>query len=118
MRVVFPNLLPCLPSLATGLVPDGQHYDEGSDQDSHLTVQSPSQAHERLGGSPPNPLHVLLISEANLWLFTVLQRQHGHCGAGVADEVVVVLEQRSRVPASAFALIGLQPCHAIAHDGV
>lgn len=30
MRVVFPNLLPCLPSLATGLVPAGQHYYEGS----------------------------------------------------------------------------------------
>ena len=31
MCVVFPNLLPCLPSLATGLVPAGQHYYEGSD---------------------------------------------------------------------------------------
>jgi hypothetical protein len=28
---VFPNLLPCLPSLAAGLVPVGPHYDEGSD---------------------------------------------------------------------------------------
>jgi hypothetical protein len=25
------NLLPCLPSLAMGLVPTGQHYSEGSD---------------------------------------------------------------------------------------
>ena len=25
------NLLPCLPSLAMGLVPTGQHYYEGSD---------------------------------------------------------------------------------------
>jgi hypothetical protein len=31
MRLVLPNLLSCLPSLATGLVPDGQHYYEGSD---------------------------------------------------------------------------------------
>ena len=31
MCVVFPNLPSCLPSLATGLVPAGQHYDEGSD---------------------------------------------------------------------------------------
>ena len=61
---------------------------------------------------------VRLIAEANLWLFAILQRQHGHCGAGVADEVVVVLEQRSRVPASAFALIGLEPCHTVAYDGV
>lgn len=28
MRVVFPNLLPCLPSLASGLVPAGHHYYE------------------------------------------------------------------------------------------
>ena len=31
MRLVFSNLLPCLPSLAAGLVPAGQHYYEGSD---------------------------------------------------------------------------------------
>lgn len=31
MCLVFPNLLPCLPSLASGLVPDGQHYYEGSE---------------------------------------------------------------------------------------
>ena len=31
MRLVFSNLLPCLPSLAVGLVPTGQHYYEGSD---------------------------------------------------------------------------------------
>jgi len=31
MGVVFPNLLPCLPSLAAGLVPAGQHDYEGSD---------------------------------------------------------------------------------------
>ena len=31
MLLVFPNLLSCLPSLATGLVPAGQHYYEGSD---------------------------------------------------------------------------------------
>jgi hypothetical protein len=31
MCVVFPNLPSCLPSLATGLVPAGQHYYEGSD---------------------------------------------------------------------------------------
>jgi hypothetical protein len=29
--MVFPNLLSCLPSLAAGLVPAGQHYYEGSD---------------------------------------------------------------------------------------
>ena len=27
----FTNLLPCLPSLAEGLVPTGQHYYEGSE---------------------------------------------------------------------------------------
>ncbi len=31
MGLVFTNLLPCLPSLAVGLVPAGQHYYEGSD---------------------------------------------------------------------------------------
>lgn len=31
MRLIFPNLLPCLPSLAAGLVPAGQHYYEGSE---------------------------------------------------------------------------------------
>lgn len=31
MRLGFTNLLPCLPSLAAGLVPAGQHYYEGSD---------------------------------------------------------------------------------------
>jgi len=31
MRLVVPNLLPCLPSLASGLVPDGQHYYGGSE---------------------------------------------------------------------------------------
>ena len=31
MCVVFPNLLPCLPSLASGLVPAGRHYYEGSE---------------------------------------------------------------------------------------
>jgi len=31
MRLVFLNLLPCLPSLATGLVPVGPHYYEGSE---------------------------------------------------------------------------------------
>jgi len=31
MRLVFPNLPSCLPSLATGLVPAGHHYYEGSD---------------------------------------------------------------------------------------
>ena len=31
MRLVSPNLPPCLPSLATGLVPAGQHYYEGSE---------------------------------------------------------------------------------------
>lgn len=31
MVLVVTNLLPCLPSLATGLVPVGQHYYEGSD---------------------------------------------------------------------------------------
>ncbi len=31
MRLVIPNLLPCLPSLAEGLVPPGQHYYEGSE---------------------------------------------------------------------------------------
>jgi len=31
MRLVFPNLLPCLPSLAMGLVPTGHHYYEGSE---------------------------------------------------------------------------------------
>ncbi len=31
MCVVFPNLLSCLPSLAEGLVPPGQHYYEGSE---------------------------------------------------------------------------------------
>ena len=31
MGWVFANLLPCLPSLAVGLVPAGQHYYEGSD---------------------------------------------------------------------------------------
>lgn len=31
MCLVIPNLLPYLPSLATGLVPEGQHYYGGSD---------------------------------------------------------------------------------------
>jgi hypothetical protein len=31
MRLAFSNLLPCLPSLAAGLVPAGHHYYEGSD---------------------------------------------------------------------------------------
>jgi hypothetical protein len=31
MRLVFSNLLPCLPSLAVGLVPAGHRYYEGSD---------------------------------------------------------------------------------------
>ena len=31
MCLVIPNLLPCLPSLAVGLVPTGQHYYEGSE---------------------------------------------------------------------------------------
>ena len=31
MRLVLPNLLPCLPSLAEGLVPAGQRYYEGSE---------------------------------------------------------------------------------------
>ena len=31
MVLVFANLLPCLPSLAEGLVPAGQHYYEGSE---------------------------------------------------------------------------------------
>ncbi|GEM_PF-2173724 len=31
INLVFPNLLPYLPSLAVGLVPAGQHYYEGSD---------------------------------------------------------------------------------------
>jgi hypothetical protein len=31
MCLVFTNLPPCLPSLAAGLVPAGQHYYEGSD---------------------------------------------------------------------------------------
>ena len=31
MGLVFPNLPSCLPSLAVGLVPTGQHYYEGSD---------------------------------------------------------------------------------------
>ena len=31
MYLVFPNLLPCLPSLAAGLGPAGHHYYEGSD---------------------------------------------------------------------------------------
>lgn len=31
MHLVFPNLLSCLPSLASGLVPAGHHYYEGSD---------------------------------------------------------------------------------------
>ena len=31
MRLVIPNLPPCLPSLAAGLVPVGQRYYEGSD---------------------------------------------------------------------------------------
>ena len=31
MGLVFPNLLPCLPWLAVGLVPAGRRYYEGSD---------------------------------------------------------------------------------------
>lgn len=31
MRLVLPNLLPCLPSFAASLVPAGHHYYEGSD---------------------------------------------------------------------------------------
>jgi len=31
MRLIFPNLPSCLPSLATGLVPAGRHYYEGSE---------------------------------------------------------------------------------------
>lgn len=31
MRLVFSNLPSCLPSLAVGLVPPGQHYYEGSE---------------------------------------------------------------------------------------
>ncbi len=31
MGLVFASLLPCLPSLAVGLVPAGQHYYEGSE---------------------------------------------------------------------------------------
>ena len=31
MRLLFPNLPSCLPSLAVGLVPAGHHYYEGSD---------------------------------------------------------------------------------------
>ena len=30
MCLIFPNLLPYLPSLVSGLVPDGHHYYEGS----------------------------------------------------------------------------------------
>jgi hypothetical protein len=38
MRWVFPNLLPCLPSLAEGLVPPGQHYYEGSESSAEPTI--------------------------------------------------------------------------------
>jgi hypothetical protein len=31
MRLIFPNLPSCLPSLASGLVPHGHHYYEGSE---------------------------------------------------------------------------------------
>jgi len=38
IHLVFPNLLPCLPSLATGLIPAGQHYYEGSDSSAERTT--------------------------------------------------------------------------------
>jgi hypothetical protein len=38
VRVAFPNLLPCLPSFATGLVRAGQHYDEGPDSSTERTT--------------------------------------------------------------------------------
>lgn len=42
MRLIFSNLLPCLPSLAAGLVPAGQHYYEGSDFCQPLPQMSPT----------------------------------------------------------------------------
>ena len=38
MRLVIPNLPHCLPSLATGLVPVGQHSYEGSDSSAERTT--------------------------------------------------------------------------------
>ncbi len=38
MSLVFPNLLSCLPSLASGLVPDGQHYYEGSESSAERII--------------------------------------------------------------------------------
>ena len=38
MRLVIPNLLPCLPSLAEGLVPAGQHYYEGSESSAERII--------------------------------------------------------------------------------
>jgi hypothetical protein len=38
MRLVVPNLLPCLPSLAEGLVPAGQHYYEGSESSAERII--------------------------------------------------------------------------------
>jgi len=38
MHLVFPNLLPCLPSLAEGLVPAGQHYYEGSESSAERII--------------------------------------------------------------------------------
>ena len=35
---VFPNLLPCLPSLAVGLVPGGHHYYEGSESSAERII--------------------------------------------------------------------------------
>ena len=38
MRWVVPNLLSCLPSLAVGLVPTGQHYYEGSESSAERII--------------------------------------------------------------------------------
>jgi len=38
MCLVVPNLLPCLPSLAVGLVPAGQHYYEGSESSAERII--------------------------------------------------------------------------------
>jgi hypothetical protein len=37
------------------------------------------------------------------------QGHHGEGGAGVGDEVIVVLEQRARDPVAALALVAFQP---------
>ena len=47
MWVVFPNLLSCLPSLASGLVPEDQHYYEGSDSSARASDRTSSVAPAR-----------------------------------------------------------------------